>query len=58
MDKTLTISDAGSLLMGAGLAKIGDGYLGLYLIGVGVILKITVAVLQKYGVPVEANPQG
>ena len=51
----LSLGDAGSLLLGAGLVKIDDLYVGLTLIGVGAILKITVAVLQKYGIPVSVN---
>ena len=54
MNNNLTISDAGSLLMGAGLAKL-DTTLGLILIGIGALLKIIVALLQKQGIPVEEN---
>lgn len=52
-DKNLTIGDAGSLLIGAGLTKLDNVTLALALIGAGVLLKITVAFLQKSGVPVE-----
>ena len=52
--KNLTISDAGSLLMGAGLAKL-DSNVGLILIGIGAALKIIVALLQKSGVEIQSN---
>ena len=59
MDKeNLTIGDAGSLLMGAGLAKLDDLIVGLSLIGAGVILKIVVALLQKKGIDVKSQPLG
>lgn len=57
-DKTLTIGDAGSLLIGAGLTKLDNVTLALALIGAGVALKITVAILQKQGVPVESPRAG
>lgn len=57
-NKSLTIGDAGSLLMGAGLAKLDDVQVALALIGVGVMLKILVASLRKQGIPVEAPPIG
>ena len=57
MNNNLTISDAGSLLMGAGLAKL-DTTLGLILIGIGALLKIIVALLQKKGIPVESVIEG
>lgn len=56
MNNLLTLGDAGSLLIGAGLAKLADSLnVGLILIGAGAGLKILVAVLQKFGVPVSAN---
>jgi len=53
MDKNLTISDASSLLLGAGLVKLDTIELGLTLIGVGVFLKVLVAILQKKGIDVQ-----
>ncbi len=58
MDKNLTVGDAGSILMGAGLAKLDNLQIGLILIGVGVALKIVVAFLQKQGLPVSTPPLG
>ena len=59
MNNVLTLNEAGSLLLGAGLVKIGDDVIiGLGLVGAGAILKIVVAVLGKYGIVVGArNPQ-
>lgn len=57
-NKTLTIGDAGALLLGAGLTKLDDIVLALTLIGVGVGLKILVAYLQKSGIDVQAPPLG
>lgn len=54
-NKQLTIGDAGSLLMGAGLAKLEDLIVGLSLIGAGVLLKIVVAFLQKQGIEVRSD---
>ena len=54
MDKNLTIGDAGSLLIGAGLTKLDDVFVALALIGVGVALKVLVAYLQKGGLSIEA----
>ena len=49
----LTLSEAGSLLLGAGLLRITtDLYSGLLVIGVGAILKIAVAILNKKGIVV------
>ncbi len=59
MDNQLTIGEAGSLLLGAGLVQIATNVnIALILIGVGAALKITVATLQKQGVPVEAPAPG
>lgn len=57
MDKiNLTLNEAGSLLLGAGLAKLTDEVnVGLILIGVGAAIKITVAVLNKKGIIVGAS---
>lgn len=55
MNNYLTLGEAGSLLLGAGLTKLDDIYVGLALIGTGAVLKIVVAILQKYGVPVSAS---
>ncbi len=51
-DNKLSIGDAGALLLGAGLTKLDDIVLALTLIGVGVALKILVAILQKKGLEV------
>ena len=51
METLLTLNEAGSLLLGAGLAQLGvDVNIGLTLIAIGAVLKITIAVLDKYGV--------
>lgn len=52
-NKTLSIGDAGSLLMGAGLVKLDDIVVGLSLVIVGAILKIVVAFLQNKGLDVK-----
>lgn len=53
METSLTLNEAGSLLLGAGLAQIGvDVQVGLTLVFLGAILKITIAILDKYGVVV------
>jgi len=59
MDKiNLTLNEAGSLLLGAGLIKVTeDTTLGLILIGVGAVLKIGVAVLKKYGIVIGAKKE-
>ena len=56
--KDLSIGDAGSLLMGAGLAKLDDLMIGLSLIGAGVLLKIIVAFLKQKGLDVKTPPIG
>ena len=57
MNNTLTLNEAGSLLLGAGLVQIGAEFnVGLILVGVGALLKITIAVLDKYGVAVGVRP--
>jgi uncharacterized membrane protein len=51
-----TISGTGSAMMGAGLVMIqNDLNTGLLLIGVGVVLQVLVAVLNKYNIPVSSN---
>jgi len=49
------IGDAASALIGAGLTKLTDVNMALLLIGVGVALKILVAVLNKNGIVVSAK---
>lgn len=58
MDNKLSIADAGSLLMGAGFAKLDDLKIGLSLIGVGVFLKVLVAVLNKEGIAAASTFEG
>lgn len=53
----LSIGDAGSLLIGAGLTQLDTLTVGLTLIGVGVALKILVAYLQKKGLAIESTPE-
>lgn len=57
-DKIWNISQTGSALIGAGLIKLDDIRIGLLLVGVGVLLQVLVAVLNKYNVPVSTPPQG
>jgi high-affinity Fe2+/Pb2+ permease len=58
MNNILTLNEAGSLLLGAGLVKVGtDVEIGLALVAVGAILKIAIAVLFKYGIVVSSNNQ-
>jgi len=57
MNNTLTLNEAGSLLLGAGLVQVGtDIIVGLILVAVGASLKITVAVLGKKGIIVGSTP--
>ena len=54
-----TISGTGSALMGAGLTLIQNNpTLGLELIGIGALLTILVAYLQKKGFDVKTEPLG
>jgi hypothetical protein len=54
-----TIQGTGSSLMVAGIALVQqDPKLGLILIGVGVVLNILVAWLQKKGLEVQTSPLG
>jgi uncharacterized membrane protein len=56
MNNQNTISSTGSAMMGAGLVLIQNNLnTGLLLIGVGVVLTILVAVLNKYNIPVSSN---
>ena len=53
MQNNLTIGDAASMLLGAGLTQVTTNLnVALMLIGVGVAMKVLVAVLNKYDVPV------
>ena len=54
-NKVLTIGEAASLLMGAGLVKLDDFMIGLSLVAAGVILKILVAFLQQKGLDVKTS---
>jgi len=56
--KVWNITQTGSALIGAGLIKLDEVYIGLTLIGIGVALQVLVAVLNKYGVPVSTPPEG
>ena len=58
MQNQLSISNAGSLLLGAGLARLDNIYIGVGLIILGTVLKITVAVLNKNGIEVQSQPLG
>jgi len=54
----LTLNESGSLLLGAGLIKLGtDVTIGLILIGVAALIKVGVAILDKYGVVVGSSNQ-
>jgi hypothetical protein len=54
-----TISGTGSALMGAGLVMVqNDLNTGLILIGVGVVLNVLVAYLNKKGLEVQASQLG
>ena len=55
-NKVWNISQTGSALIGAGLIKLDDLYVGLLLLGIGVALQVMVAVLNKYNVPVSTPP--
>lgn len=59
MDNTnLSISETGSMLMGAGLTKLDDLILAIALIGVGILLKIGIAYLKKTGLDVSGPNMG
>lgn len=55
INNNLSISTAGSLLIGAGLSRLDSLNVALILIGIGSLMKIIVAFLQKKEIPVEAN---
>ena len=58
-NNTLSIGDMASALGGAGLTMITSNLnVALILIGVGVALKVLVAVLNKYQIPVSNPPLG
>ena len=58
-NNTLSIGDMASALGGAGLTQITTNLnVALMLIGAGVLLKIIVAVLNRYDIPVSATPLG
>jgi len=58
MNNTITLNEAGSVLLGAGLVQIGTNLnLGLSLVGIGASLKVVIAILDKYGVEVGSKPQ-
>jgi hypothetical protein len=51
-----TINATGQLLCGSGLTIVAtDLNTGLLLIGVGVVLQVLVAVLNKFGIPVRGE---
>ncbi len=54
-NNNLSLNDAGSLLLGVGLAKLDNVQLGLILLGAGALLKILVAILNKQGIQVQSN---
>lgn len=56
--KIWSITQTGSALIGAGLIKLDDLTIGLTLVGIGVVLQILVAVLNKFDVPVSTPPEG
>jgi hypothetical protein len=56
MNNQNTIAGTGSALMGAGLVMVQENIVtGLSLIGIGVVLNILVAVLNKNGIPVQGD---
>ena len=56
-NQQLSIGDMASALGGAGLTQITTNLnVALILIGIGVALKVLVAVLNKYNVPVSTPP--
>ena len=55
-NQVFSIGDVASVMAGAGIVQIDKNLnVALLLIGAGVVLKIVVAVLQKYGVPVSSK---
>lgn len=58
-NQTLSVGDMASALGGAGLTQITTNLnVALILIGAGVLLKVLVAVLNKYNIPVSTPPIG
>ena len=55
-NNTLSVGEAGAMLMGAGLTQITANLnVALTLIGVGVALKVLIAVLNKQGIEVSSS---
>lgn len=55
---SLSIGDLATALGGAGISQLnGDLYIALLLIGVAVVLKILVAMLNHYDISISAPPQ-
>jgi len=53
---TLTLNEAGSFLLGAGLVQVGSSVkIGLILVILGAALKIGITVLDKYGIVVSGR---
>ncbi len=58
-NSNLTLSAAGSMILGSGITQIAtDLNVGLLLVGVGVALIVLVSVLNRYGFEVSSQPQG
>ena len=58
-NNVLSVGDMASALGGAGLTMITSNLnVALILIGVGVALKVLVAVLNRFDIPVNAAPLG
>ena len=59
MDKiNLSLNEAGSLLLGAGLLRLTtDLTSGIIVVVVGAALKVLVAVLKKKGIVISSKPQ-
>jgi hypothetical protein len=58
-NKNLSIGDMASALGGAGLTQITTNLnVGLILIGLAVALKVLVAILNRYNIPVSTPPLG
>ena len=55
INNNLSMSTAGSLLIGAGLSRLDTLNVALILIGAGCVMKIIVAVLQKKDITVEGQ---
>jgi hypothetical protein len=48
----MNLEYAGSALIGAGIAKLDDLWVGVGLVGAGVFILVLKAILNKFGVPV------